>query len=268
MGDPSVSLTLVEPRNADMSFGYGAEPYSGCISLSPDYFTETPSPRSFHVPMAMHPHFYEGGMWDAPIQPKGKRSGMFFAGDFDKSKYSKRMMQDSFGCLTRLQMAEVTRERFPEKNNLVRTKEELESCCGANRIIYADRADFAIPMERWRETLAAFDFFLAHPGTDMPLCHNIVEALSVGCIPILQSGYARVLHAGLKSGVNCLIFRDADDLCAKVREAFDWPAARIQTVQKNVNELYYSVFTPEAVVKELLRRRPHLDVAYVLSRSV
>jgi hypothetical protein len=265
---PNVRLAFSAPRKADLSFSYGGRTPPGCICLSPDYFTRNPSPSSFHVPMAMAPLFYNSELWNAPVRFTGVRNGIFFAGDFDKSRYAKPLLPDSFACLTRLHMSRVVREKIPEECRFPRTWQELENCYGSNRIVYVDKDDFEVPRERWRETLASFNFFLAHPGTDMPLCHNIVEAISVGCIPILQEGYAKVLHASLKSGVNCLIFRDEADLCAKLREGLSWPLPQLRAARENVARLYNSAFTPQAVASELLANRKTLQTVYLLPNTV
>ena len=70
------------------------------------------------------------------------------------------------------------------------------------------RKRFMLQLKRWLEALAKADFFLACPGVLMPLCHNVIESLVAGAIPILQ--YGSYLSPRLEDGINCLAFRDAD----------------------------------------------------------
>jgi hypothetical protein len=45
----------------------------------------------------------------------------------------------------------------------------------------------------------------------MPLCHNVIEAMSVGTIPIIQKEYA-ALYPNLTDNENAVIFNDLEHL--------------------------------------------------------
>lgn len=263
LNEPNVRLALGRPRQQMLRFHEGEEGRGGSVRLSPDYFSQAAGTQSIRVPMAMHPLLYHSGLWNAPLHAPPRRAGVFFAGTFDRSIYSNSALPDLFSCSTRLQMLEFVRQNLAEHCQFPRTVVELERSVGENRIVYVDREYFSVPLEKIRETLAKYAFFLAHPGVTMPLCHNVVESLSAGCIPILQEGYARILHPNLKTDHNCVTFASLSDMGVKLREVLAWNGERIEEVQRNVRELYDVDFTPAGVVRSLCEGRNDLQVVYL-----
>jgi hypothetical protein len=77
-------------------------------------------------------------------------------------------------------------------------------------------------MEELRPTLSHFNFFLACPGFIMPYSHNVVEAMSVGAIPVIQDTYAHMFFPTLKHNINAIIFTDLGDLSQINRTAFQF----------------------------------------------
>jgi hypothetical protein len=52
-------------------------------------------------------------------------------------------------------------------------------------------------MDELRHWLAKFDFYFALPGVVMPFSHNIIEAISVGCIPFIQQSSSHLFLSQL-----------------------------------------------------------------------
>ncbi len=74
-----------------------------------------------------------------------------------------------------------------------------------------------VPAENYTAILNEIDFVVCAPGTYMPFAHNVIEAMSHGCIPIIQ--YGHYFSPELEDGVNCLIFYDAESLITAVKRA-------------------------------------------------
>ena len=90
----------------------------------------------------------------------------------------------------------------------------------------------------------------------MPLCHNVVESLSAGCIPILQEGYARILHPNLKTDHNCVTFASLSDMGVKLREVLGVGTGKgLRRCRGMWRELYDVDFTPAGVVRSLCEGR-------------
>jgi hypothetical protein len=76
--------------------------------------------------------------------------------------------------------------------------------------VLLDSRTHSIPASRWLQTLANARFFLACPGGRQPMCHNLIEAMSVGTIPILE--YGDRITPALRDGETAICFRGREGL--------------------------------------------------------
>ena len=102
-----------------------------------------------------------------------------------------------------------------------------------------------IKEEDWLPTLAKAQFYLACPGVVTPQSHNLVEAMSVGCIPVLSYGG---LVPPLEHGVNCISFKDENNLVLRIKEILEMSNDRIASISKNVIEYYDQYLTTATVI--------------------
>jgi hypothetical protein len=86
----------------------------------------------------------------------------------------------------------------------------LDSGRYANSFVIVDTERFDIPPGEWLSTLAKADFFVAPPGYMQPYCHNLVEAMDVGTVPVFQ--FPDLFRPPLRDGLECLAFEDAAGL--------------------------------------------------------
>ncbi len=80
------------------------------------------------------------------------------------------------------------------------------------------------------------DFFIALPGVNIPFCHNLIESMMCGCIPIIQ--YGNLLPTPLKDGVNCLAYDSIPSLLSAIERAMTMQTMEKLTLKKNVREYY------------------------------
>ena len=99
----------------------------------------------------------------------------------------------------------------------------------------------------------------------MPLCHNIIEAMSVGAIPILQ--HPELFYPKLEHGVNCIFFEDEKDLIFQIKEVLIMDSSIINNMIENVIEYYKTNLTPKAVVKKNQTSSSKLNRAYIVSEG-
>lgn len=97
--------------------------------------------------------------------------------------------------------------------------------------------------------LGRCDFVIAPPGYRMPLCHNLVEAMSVGAVPILN--YAEWLHPPLQDGVNCLAFTTPEELSAAVARALELDSATLDRLRAGVADYYAEHLALESFARRL-----------------
>ena len=91
-----------------------------------------------------------------------------------------------------------------------------------------ERNKFDISSTQWFETISKSDFFLCLSGVELPMCHNSIEAMGLGTIPIIS--YNDWFFPPLEHGKNAIVFTDQKDFIAKVKQAFDMKPNQIEKV--------------------------------------
>jgi glycosyltransferase involved in cell wall biosynthesis len=192
------------------------------------------------MPYFCHPDFYRLRLHETVPQLRaGERTvRVFFAGTADDAKYDR---QFAFPLATRSAILRAVTAALADDLTTVRTRSALAAARdgAAQRLLFALSGDTDDTTDRHLMTpgeyialMARADFFLAPPGWVMPHCHNIVEAMSVGTIPI--TNYGGYLTPPLEDGVTCLAFDAPDGAVAAVRRALAMPAAEIAAMRANV----------------------------------
>ncbi len=126
-----------------------------------------------------------------------------------------------------------------------------------NKCVLAGSSDIRIAPEGWLDAIAAADFFLSPPGIVMPMCHNIIEAMAVGTIPI--TNYPEWLDPHLRHMENCIVFDDRTDLASKLKMVLQLDDAAISRLRANVIDYYETPLRPETFVR---RVESHQDRAF------
>ncbi len=245
------------------------EPPIGCDSylifeensISFDYFSpffdHILSTRFFPVPMAMHPLFYHKKLWNRPyVKTERKRNSVFMIGNFDE--LYNQFNEELFGMESRLSVVS-----FLKKKGIlseVNSKEEFYYFLESKRdkeCIILDKNNFSIEMENLRLVLSQFPFFLALPGVNIPHCHNIVEAMSVGSIPIMHANYAALWNPELEHLDTAILYYNLDDLYEKLKTVFDVGECEVERMHLNVLNYYKDNLTPAGVVNNLEKNRSY-----------
>ncbi|GAA5093176.1 hypothetical protein GCM10023210_23180 [Chryseobacterium ginsengisoli] len=225
--------------------------------FSPDYFStyfehNNIDKNAFHVPMSFHPFMYNQGIWDNKIDTDRKRfNSIFCYGNFDAKAYLD-IKRTEFTVETRVALLDF----FQKKENFgsIHGKEDIVSANASfdKKYVFAIKENYAIKMEDIRELLSYFNFYLCCPGVVMPLCHNVIEAMSVGTIPLIQKEYAEVMYPNLEHKVNAIIFDDLNHLKQILQnEIFTYSEHEISIMKNNVLEYYNEYLTPDSLVRHI-----------------
>ncbi|KAA0126498.1 hypothetical protein FY557_17060 [Chryseobacterium sp. SN22] len=234
--------------------------------FSPDYFSnyfeyQNKQENVFHVPMSFHPFMYSQEIWNRKVNTERKRfSSIFCYGNFDAQAYLD-IRRTEFTVETRVDLLAFFQKK--EKFISVHGKEEIVSADNKlnKKYVFAIKENYGIKMEDIRELLSYFNFYLCCPGVVMPLCHNVIEAMSVGTIPLIQKEYAEVMYPNLTHQSNAIIFNDLDDLEYIIQDKiFNYSDQEILTMKTNVLEYYDKYLSPHGMVKNLnqsiLKKKP------------
>jgi hypothetical protein len=133
----------------------------------------------------------------------------------------------------------------------------------ARKCIIADTRYARVQESEWLDVLASADFFLAPPGIVMPMCHNAVEAMAVGAIPI--TNYAEWFSPRLEHGRTCIAFDDERDLVGKMRLALDMTPDEVAEMRRRVAEYYDAHLSSKSFVGKLLSRPGRRDDLLMIS---
>lgn len=202
------------------------------------------------LPYIMHPSNY----LQSDNQILSKNIGILMSGNFEEKIYNTGIIKNNFGLFNRW---EIYNEILKHNKLLTVTGNELiqklDSGEFKDKFVLMKWQTGAIPSYKWRRYLSAADFIFCAPGMTMPMCHNILEAMSVGVIPILN--YPHWLNPSLEDEINCLVYHDLSDIETVINKALSLSVERKKDMAKKVStyyKAYYETFDFDNHEKELI----------------
>jgi len=220
----------------------------GQINLEPFDFKPSGDPSVVDIPMAQHPAMYSNGYWNQQVIPSPPKATILFLGNSSLDLYSRISVDGLFDVIDRVKLREIMQQIR------VNTVADTGTKFGAEgpAIQMLDSSVSQVAMEDFRQVVSGFGFFLCAPGVFMPLCHNLVEAMSVGTVPVIQKAYSDLMVPPLTDGLNAVVFNDETHLLERVDEILNMPVTRVGELRDGVRGYYESHLTPRAVVAKVL----------------
>ena len=198
------------------------------------------------LPYIMHPSNYLQS--ETEILPKN--IGILMSGNFEEKIYNTNVIPDNFGLLNRW---EIYTEILKHKKLLSILGDELVGDLYTGRfkdkLVLMKWQSGAIPTEKWRYYLSSAEFIFCAPGMTMPMCHNVLEAMSVGVIPILN--YPHWLNPSLKNDLTCLVYQDVSDIGPIIDKALSLSIMTKKKMAENVLEYYRGYYETYVFEKSL-----------------
>jgi hypothetical protein len=241
-----------------------AAPQEALKTIRIDYTERRPfKPSEVALPFFVHPNVQSQHNFPPQANLTATRPvRLFFGGNTTVDKYSGGPVQHKYRMLPRTQVVDHVRSQLAPSNIHVPTSKAQLDKLEPVIFLCAETQHFRIPFETWLVTMKQADFFLACPGASMPLCHNLVEALSCGTIPILQ--YHHYMNPALEHGKNCLTYRDHDSLAKTIQLAIAMPHNQILTLRQGAYD-YYQQNLPVGCLTEKLLRKPSREVTLLFN---
>lgn len=213
-------------------------------------------PSNFEFPFFVHPEIHESGQVERfieKLQSDDERPmSLLFAGNAKNPKYDEPVLAEKYKVLSRVRALQIAEEALG--NERVRRPLSLDKLApnseSRQSLTIATTQDLRIPSEQWIETLAQADFYFACPGVEMPLCHNLIESLAAGSIPILQ--YPQYLDPALEDGVNCLVYHDKESLISALEKALAMPKEEVSKLSKAAQQYYQEHQNPGSFAKKMM----------------
>lgn len=210
-----------------------------------DYFRSGPAnalriPYHIHPLMLRHPHRPEPGSFRHRILMYGQP-------DLD---WSPELIRDHFGLIPRSEvfshLNSAPFEWFRPSDHAA-LERFLSTPADRPLACLIDSRRCWIPASAWLRVLSGFDFFVATPGVSMPQSHNMIEAMSVGTIPVTQ--YGCHMHPPLTHGRDSISFTDLDDLDRILNELMAMDAEAILRLRSGVAAYFSEHIEPTHVVE-------------------
>ena len=226
-----------------------------------DYDLASPPPGDgawMVMPYSMHPLMYATGReQNCRRLRQGDRSmRLFFAGNVDEHAYtsssSMKAIRARFGMIDRARVISALVKGLGDAARHVGGAREWHRLLAAGPVraaVLAIDPSFRVGVDQWLETLAACDVFLAPPGVFMPLCHNVIEAMAVGCIPL--TNYADWFTPRLTHMKNCIEFTDEEDLVGKAKMVLELEPQRLAEMRASVADYYDRYLDPDRFLARL-----------------
>ena len=219
-----------------------------------DYSKRAALKEEISMLFARSPDLFVGGDVEAPepenLDDMERPISILMAGNIDIKRYNNPDINNRFGMMSRYQIAEVLRSQ--SQIDMIEPMQQInyDALLEAKELLLMNTQCCRVQFSNWLELLSKSEFFIAGPGGHMPLCHNLVEALSMGSIPILQ--YAEYLKPELVDGVNCLTYKDEVNLITTLQRALDLSAEKKLAMKQAAVDYYESHLKAGMLVGKIL----------------
>lgn len=211
------------------------------------------------LPFYMSPKILFDGMHKDVYSLRKKKRSMkiVFSGNANPDSYDNPIYKSYWKMMSRIEILNFLKKNLDE-SQLLLTNDllGLEEKNYTNKCVISEWSRKSekekiilgrVPTNLWLQTLASSDFILACPGIVQPLCHNLIEAMSVGTIPIMQ--HNRLMNPALIDGVNAIVFNNPNELKEKIKYCLNMSNDEIKIMRTNVINYYEEYLSLHAITK-------------------
>lgn len=203
------------------------------------------------------------------LRDSNRNLRILFAGDINK--YKRIWLRHPKTKRPRQEIIETIKQQLDnDKLQLITDEASYTSTLATeftNKFVIIDNDSQRIDNKLWLDTLAKSQFFFSPPGIVMPMCHNIVEAMAIGCIPF--TNYPEWFHPNLEHGVNCIVFNTQEDLLERIDHILNMDDASILQMKKNVITYYERYLSKAGFIKKLEEnKQKKLTILYYTEGNV
>lgn len=187
------------------------------------YTTDSISGDDLFLPIMFHPNLLNPDGYaraSSLSSNRDRKIRVFFAGNIDSESYSREIAAGEKRYLNRSAIiSALIRDGLDGRLTVPATWREFithaQTGYYRDKFVIVDIDRFKIPHTDWLDTLSNSEFFLSPPGYTQPFCHNIVEAMAVGTVPITQ--YGDLFKPSLQDKRECISFNSLDELIDRMK---------------------------------------------------
>jgi hypothetical protein len=169
-------------------------------------------------PITLHPDYLlpelEENIYSRAAISNNRQIAAIFAGNVDadynredtKKYFHINTRRETFSCIE----SELSGDMLYMPKSLDDLIRKMERGELRHKIVLLNICDFRIPNILWFKILLNSDFFIHMCGYWQPYCHNEIESMLAGCIPITQ--FSRFFIPRFNAKVNALTFDNLEEL--------------------------------------------------------
>ncbi|WP_133525466.1 hypothetical protein [Flavobacterium sp. 245] len=228
--------------------------------LSNDFFNSKyyDNKLYYHVPMSKYPLMYNSEYLsiNTDFKTNRKKSG-FMSGNFDEKRYEEITKSNYFDIPNRREIFNYINAQ--SYNKKIKSQEEfvdfLKSDEDSAVVLINAQDDFRLSFYELLKSLEKFSFFIALPGVVMPQSHNLMEAIGVGCIPIIHETYANLFVPPLVNNETALVYKNKNELNDLLVQCFAMSQEDILILRKKVVDYYDLYLSPSSIVEKIVNSK-------------
>jgi hypothetical protein len=223
------------------------------VTIAIDYFSTEARAKSLVMPYFIHPDLWQFEREFPRMGKAARQIRLGFAGCSNADIYRREF---AFPILSRSDIFQALERQFGEDvfvrdlNTLATARRRRQPMIFATTSVETDTTTkHLLQGGRYLRFLGDSDFVIAPPGCVMPFSHNLIEAMYLGAIPILN--YPHYLQPPLRSDVDCLAFTTTEGLFEAVRRALTLEPAEIARLRAGVRHYVNEHLSPHAFGRRL-----------------
>ena len=208
------------------------------------------------IPYFLHPFMYKSGQDEQvhELRKLPKTLRIFFAGNTVSGYYDNSNLR-LYNQMTRREAIDAILGKVEGVSeiqdidtflNRLKQGEKIRECLLL--LLKANKISGMSPMT-YMESIARSEFFLCLSGTDLPMCHNTIEAMALGTIPIIS--YPDWFFPHLEHMKNAIIYSGKEDLAQKIKDVLVLPEEKVKEMSRNVADYYDHYLRPQRVLRDL-----------------
>ena len=187
------------------------------------------------------------------LRKNQKKLRIFFSGD--TKGYTRNRIHYPNTKLPRLEVINTLLEQRADRTIHVKDEDTLRELLDGDFVdscVIVDTGSMWIDPQEWLPDLSKSDFFICPPGYCMPMCHNVIEAMAVGSIPIIN--YPEWFNPTLRHMENCIVFDDKEDLVRKIDYVLEMEPHEVADLRERVIAYYEEHLNPRNFIDAIESR--------------
>lgn len=204
--------------------------------------------NDFFYPITMYRKFLfpyiEREVYKKTLENKKRKIAAVFIGNTD-ADYNNILTKKMFNINTRHEIfsyiqTHCSNDMLYMPPSLDDLFEKISADTLIHKIVLLNINNFSIPNNLWFDILLESEFFIHMAGYIQPYCHNQIESMLAGCIPITQFSSFFIPH--FEHQKNALIFDTLEELMTILTQIiqyeYDPPSPLIPVMRENILNYY------------------------------